>query len=306
MLPQSEMSRLVVFRGNSKDTVTAEAWAEMVDRHISVLNWTTKQTAGAAIESMRDDANIWRENLANSSDTDKRNLLEDWNAMKAVFLKRFGKAKTRAAKVQGLGQLRQATGETCGAYQDRVVHTLDKLTTAKMQTCDGVNQKKGFTDCRDLFETAIFLNGLKGDLRMYVEMDLKDTTTTEEVYEMARATEIAVNSKNNQHKVGAVTSQQDHSMETLRGEVSELKRSMDQGHVAAASDRRSNNNKPKVGQRDKPMSDRRPMLCWKCKQWGKHLSKECKLTAEEVARLTPMSKDDRPTGTVVDTQYPNA
>ena len=46
MLPQSEMSRLIQFKGTSKDTVTAEAWAEMVDRHITVLKWSPEQTAG--------------------------------------------------------------------------------------------------------------------------------------------------------------------------------------------------------------------------------------------------------------------
>ena len=127
-LPQSEMSRLVIFRGNSKDTVTAEAWAEMVDRHITVLKWSAEQTAGAAIESMRDDANIWRENLNNSADPDKKAILKDWTLLRKAFLTRFGKAKTRAARVQGLGQLKQANNETCRAFQDRVIHALDKLT----------------------------------------------------------------------------------------------------------------------------------------------------------------------------------
>ncbi len=302
MLPQSEMSRLVIFRGNSKDTVTAEAWADMVDRHITVLNWTTKQTAGAAIESMRDDANIWRENLNNSSDGVKRALLENWQAMRKEFLKRFGKAKTWAAKVHGLAQLRQAQGESCGTYQDRVVHTLDKLTAVKMKDQAG-QAATGFTACRDLFETAIFLNGLKGELRMYVEMDLEDETTTVQVYDLARKTEIAVNSRSGaQHKVAMLDGASDGKLEALRVEMTDLKKKVTTEQVGAVEKKRA----PKAGQRDKPMKDRRPMLCWKCKQWGKHLSKECKLTVEEIARLTPMTKDDKPAGPVSDAQYPNA
>ena len=188
MLPQSEMSRLVVFRGNSKDTVTAEAWAEMVDRHISVLKWSPEQTAGAAIESMRDDANIWRENVANSPAQAKRDWLKDWALMRPEFLKRFGKVKTRAAKVQGLGQLRQNTGEACGTYQDRVIHALDKLTAKPAQACTTRDERAGFNNCRDLFEAAIFLNGLRGDIRMYIEMELKETSTADEIYELARTT----------------------------------------------------------------------------------------------------------------------
>lgn len=305
MLPQSEMSRLVVFRGNSKDTVTAEAWAEMVDRHISVLKWSPEQTAGAAIESMRDDANIWRENVANSPAQTKRDWLKDWALMRPEFLKRFGKAKTRAAKVQGLGQLRQNTGEACGTYQDRVIHALDKLTAKPAQACTTRDERAGFNNCRDLFEAAIFLNGLRGDIRMYIEMELKETSTADEIYELARTTEIALNSKTG-HKVAFIDSNAEGALQAIQKEVKELKKSLETTEKIAAVTKTTKTDKPKDQVRNKPMAQRRPMLCWKCKQWGKHLKEECKLSADEIARLTPQSKDDRPGGEVFDAQYPNA
>ena len=82
LLPQTELSRLILFHGNGKDKTTPRAWAEMVDRHVTVLNWSNEQTAGAAIEAMREDANIWRQNLADHGDPDKRAVLKDWSKLK--------------------------------------------------------------------------------------------------------------------------------------------------------------------------------------------------------------------------------
>ena len=56
----------------------------------------------------------------------------------------------------------------------------------------------------------------------------------------------------------------------------------------------------------KPMADRGAILCWRCKQWGKHFQDECKLTTEQIQALTPQSKEDKPTGQVFDSQFPNA
>ena len=309
ILPQSEMSRLVVFRGNSKDTVTAEAWAEMVDRHISVLKWSAAQTAGAAIESMRDDANIWRENLANSGDQAKKDLLLDWTAMRPAFLTRFGKAKTRAARVQGLGQLRQAAGESCGSYQDRVIHALNKLTSkAANEDNMTANDKRGFTKCRELFETAIFLNGLRSDIRTYVELELRDDTTAEKIYETARHTEIALNSKKEQHKVAKVDTED--KFEKLKADIlSEMKKTATGGSEVVAAINKDKKDKKKTAGKSvkaKPMGERGAIHCWRCKQWGKHLQAECKLTPDQIQTMRPMTKDDKPVGEVFDAQYPNA
>lgn len=307
MLPQSEMSRLVVFRGNSKDTVTAEAWAEMVDRHISVLKWSPEQTAGAAIESMRDEVNIWRENIA-VSQTEKH-LVKDWNALKPVFLLRFGKAKTRTSQIQGIGQLRQTSNESCNTYLDRVVHTLNKLTHKHAERCTEGDQREGFYICKDVLESALFLNGLRSDVKMFVDMDIKEDTTKAAIYEMARATETAVNSKN--HKVHALLSSDDR-VDSLTAKIEELRRVVSTQVQAGRTQEvyaiaKGNPKKAKTPGKTTPMSERRgPILCWKCKQWGKHVIKECKLTADEIAQLTPQSKEDKPTGEVYDKQYPNA
>ena len=106
-LPAADMSRLVIFRGTNKDTVTAEAWADMVDRFVTILNWDSKQTAGAAVEAMRDDALSWVSTLKHDFDASRRALIEDWQLLKPEFLKRFEKYKSRARGCRGGGPAAQ-------------------------------------------------------------------------------------------------------------------------------------------------------------------------------------------------------
>ena len=181
---------------------------------------------------------------------------------------------------------------------------MDKLTAKPAQACANNDEKRGFIACRDLFEAAIFLNGLKSDIRMYIEMDLKETSTAEDIYEMARTTEIALNSKST-HKVAMIEVQNDGTLQAIQREVKELKKSLDtSSERVAAVGKKEKASKDRI--KNKPMGQRAAMLCWKCKQWGKHLREECKLTSDEIARLTPQGKEERPTGEVFDAQYPNA
>ena len=103
-----------------------------------------------------------------------------------------------------------------------------------------------------------------------------------------------------------IDSNAEGTLQAIQKEVKELKKSLETTEKIAAVTKRDKTDKPKDQVRNKPMAQRRPMLCWKCKQWGKHLKEECKLSADEIARLTPQSKDDRPGGEVFDAQYPNA
>jgi hypothetical protein len=319
MLPQNEMSRLTIFRGTNKDTVSAEAWAEQVDRYVTVLKWNQEQTAGAAIEVMRDDANCWRENLANSSDPTRKALLKDWSRLRPEFITRFAKSRTRASKVQGFSQLKQQPQETSIAFNDRVVHALDKLTAKGFESLSQADIK-GFNICRDIFEAAIYICGMKSDIRLWVEMEMEDDTPTSELRKLARKAEEAYNSKTGHPKVAAleiVHGTGDPYLETLKGELKDLKATIRKtianhtpGQVAAAALA-----KKEKGGRSGQGNKRRTMpamaertgfiLCWKCKQWGKHLHTECKLTEAEIERLSPQSQDNKPEGTVFDTQFPN-
>lgn len=313
-MSQAEMSRLPQFKGNNKDSITAEAWTEMVDRHITVLKWNAEQTAGAAIEALRDEANVWRENLQNGR-ADQKAILKDWTVMRTAFLERFTRVGSRATKVQNLGNLKQGNGETCAAFGDRVIHALDKLTATAYATQNNDNRKTGFMACRDLLEGAIFLCGIKNDIRLWVEMDMTDQSSNEDLRKLAQKAEIALGTRNSGnpkvHAITATTEKEEGHVTDLKNELKELKatvRALSKGETVAAMSKSSSAGAMRPRRPLPPMGERdRPIHCWRCRQWGKHTKTECRLTDAQVANLTPMKKEDKPEGMeFIDAQFPNA
>ena len=305
---------MILFHGNHKDKTTPRAWAEMVDRHITVLNWSNEQTAGAAIEAMREDANIWRQNLADHGDPEKRALLKDWSKFKVEFLNRFEKHKTRACKVQAISTLKQHQNEACEPYYDRVCHALNMLTAKQMKTYEqGSDELKGFLECKDIFESALFMSGLRPEVRVYVEMELQESTSSAEIFTKARQTESAMASKSSK-QIAAIAAMEKPPDAWAAYIVDQLKSTEDLPIAAMKATpkkkkspaRRSatrvitGNTMPPPGQRTQPV------FCNRCKQWGVHYSTECKLSMEEVERMSPQSRDNRPTSVPYDSQYPNA
>ena len=215
---------------------------------------------------MREEANQWRENQANNIEETACNCIKSWTTMRKAFLLRFGKPKTRAAAVQGLTHLKQAQGERVSTYHDRVLGALDKLTKDRMDTrCITPDHKEGFADCRDLFETAIFLNGLKGEIRYQTELELEKEVDTRAkvIVEKATRAEIAGSSRDTVpgQKIAAVeiVTREEHPMETLKAELAEIKRAINSPQIVAAVDQKKTwSKKP---EQDKPMGERRPMLC---------------------------------------------
>jgi hypothetical protein len=309
MLAATEMDRLVTFRGTSKDTVTPEAWAEQVDRHISVLKWTSAQTAGAAIQAMRDEANIWRETLKHN--VDKKAMLTDWTLMRPAFIKRFGKHRTRASKIHGFGTLKQGPAESCNSYNDRVIHAMDKLLADEMEALEGENRKAGFKAARDIVETAVFMCGMKPELKPQVEMALNDEDGLDQVKKIALKAEIALSTRQANLKIAAIDTHGSETMRAVKGELQEIKavvKAITSGSNETVAAMRDKRNKAKTTKKMPAMGDRtHAILCWKCKQWGRHTQGECKLDSEQIARLVPQTKDDKPSGTnIYDAQFPNA
>jgi hypothetical protein len=141
-----------------------------------VLKWLPEQTDGRSrnrVHERRTTPTPSGERISSTTRETRAALLKNWTNLKLDFLKRFGKSKTRAAQVQGLGQLWQSNSESCNTYLDRVVHRLNKLTAKPMTTCRAGDHKKGF------LVSALFLNGLRSDVKMYVE---KEESTAEEIY----------------------------------------------------------------------------------------------------------------------------
>ena len=297
----SQQQGILPFRGNpAKDAQEPEAWVESVNRLVTMMKWTPQQAAGAATECMRDEAARWLENLKN--DRRKRNMVTDWTLLAPEFSKKWGTRRTQTAKVQYISNLQQRPAETTSLYQDRVTHAINKLIKDRMDKYVIEDEINAFLNCREAFEIALFVTGLHKELRQFVEWEMKDDSTSEQVFEFAKRAEEAFHSKNkDKAKVAAIT---DESLD-LAKELKDIKAIISKSDTeeVAAVTKGQPKRKPL---KDKPMSERPAVFCFKCKQWGKHILKECKLSAEDISRLTPQSKADKPKGQVKDTQFPNA
>ena len=290
MLPQTEVSRLPQFRGNEKDTLSVEQWAVMVDRHIDVLNWTPRQVAGAACEALRDDAAEWQQNLATSPHDDKRAAVKDWTLLRPRLVKRFDAlSRDKVKRVEALATLKQHAHETVDRYADRVEKVINLLTKNALEKARGnLERKQGYLDTRELIESSIFHNGLRQDVKQWVNARYAEANDDHEtLLELARSGENA-----EQRSRGAKV----HAVST----------SEPTAQVAATTRKQPAGNRQKMKRtRNIPMNERNAIKCYKCKQWGRHMMRECKLTREECESLTP-GPDERPVGDVHDTQYPNA
>ena len=150
------------------------------------------------------------------------------------------------------------------------------------------------------------------EVRVYVEMELQEKTSSAEIFTKARQTESAMASKCNK-QIGALTAMEkppDAGASYIWDQI----RSTDDHQVAAM---KVSANKKKPVRRSKtrvipggpmipPAQRSRPVFCYRCRQWGVHYSPECKISMEEVNRMTPQSRESRPSSAPYDPQYPSA
>ena len=127
----SQQQGILPFRGNDRDVQQPEQWVDQVNRLAAMMKWTPQQTAGAAIECLRDEAACWLDNLKN--DRKKQGMVTDWSQLEPEFLKKWGIRRTQTAKVQYLSNLQQKQGERTSLFQDRVTHAVNKLVKERMK-----------------------------------------------------------------------------------------------------------------------------------------------------------------------------
>lgn len=271
---------------------------------MSVLHWTQEQTAGAAAEALRDDAAIFRECLRKSDRPELKAAVEKWELFEKHLLKRFGKPKDITKQVQSITNLKQKPNETVDAFADRVNYTLNKITEKTLEKCRNDESKlEGYREMRLKFESMIFLSGLRRDIVFGTNLMLTDDMPMDDIRETTRKAETASNTQKGQvNALMSEISKEREKTKQMMHKVEEVLKNKPQGMQNSVAAARTTTSKPKQKLK---MADRNPMLCFKCHQWGKHMARECKLTQGEIDALTPMSRDDKPTGPIVDAQFPN-
>ena len=333
-----QVVKIPLYYGNGTDKITPNQWVETVDRARTINGWTRKQAADAACEAFRSDAEIFRENLL-YGEQEEKDKLDDWTQLKTAFCERFQVEDNPIVKSQALQGLKQKPNETAQAFFDRTDNVIKKcLKDALAALPAAATGPQGFIACRKELTLMLFQCGLLPDVRVWVSAGSKGKKLTlAEAKEAALSADEALKVKarppgpralaavdvdceiagvaTNQPKPGG---QATTSLEAKKQEIANLQRELAALQPAGAA-------KPKAGRgaggggrgggrgggagrgrlADKPIQQRDWILCHRCGQWGQHLSIECKIGADEMAKLQRQTDKDKPSGPAWDSQFPN-
>jgi hypothetical protein len=309
------------FWGDAKDSQTPEQWTQTIERAKDVNRWTDATAASAAVESLRGDANVWAENLSWGEATDKT-ALTHWPDLKTKFLERFKRSQTPAEKVALVISLKQKANETTETFYDRVENVMKRCTKSELEG-EPEADKKGFTDCRSVMTKLMFLQGLRTDIRLWVEGTAnEEEMTLDNCRKSAMRADKALKAKQGPTAttVARVAAFHDESNNEMAAELAALRQQVKGAQGNQGKKKNANANagrsgasaKPRSGgmgffatQRTLPVAKREWIHCNSCLQWGQHFADECKLSAEEKGALRRQPRDQRPSGQPKDAQYPN-
>lgn len=336
--------KIPLFYGDKTDTMTAEQWANTIDRARDLHNWDDAQSAAAATENFRGSANMWRENLT-MGNADQVAAATDWEAMKTLFLQQFGETTLPTQKVDLMLGLKQQKDETAKTFYVRVDNALKKISkTALAATPEA--QKPGFIRCRENMQQFVFMAGLKAEVRKWVTASMPDNPTLDNLRQAAIKADQAEFQKlsaavHNLAEIQNMAAMRSMGMQGGEDQIAQdrtFRRTYGGSHMNAGPSRgfetpeqelaalRAQNRQLTAGGKQKqtggqqqggarqkesqnvkaiPMAERGWILCYNCHQWGQHFKHECQVPKEEAKKLVKQTARDKPQGAPHDSQYPN-
>ena len=299
------VTRLQAWRGNGKDATTIELWIDQVERMATQKGWNAERTAAAVCDALKDTAARWMAVI--KANPNKADTLKDWVRLKPAIKKRFADALTATQKQAFVRGLIQAPNETVQDFYDRVALALSKVHQNPRESLAGeelTGQRKGYDKSLDVTLGTLFIAGLRQDTREYVEVNMNDTDGSETILDLAIKSEAArgQGAKAAALRLAAIEENKDdtYEMNKVNEELAVLRSRMNTFTAGTKTrNKRFNTPLPPFNQRDKWY------YCYKCKQHGLHISKECRLTEDQISKLTPAPRYPNPTSTPKDNQFPN-
>ena len=301
----NSVTRLQVWKGNGKDSTTVELWIDQVERMATQKGWNNERTAAAVCDALKDTAARWMAVI--KANPNKAATLQSWNDLKPALKKRFADALTATQKQAFVRGLVQASNESVQDFFDRVALALSKVHQTPRQALAGEQlqgQRKGYDKSQDVTLGTLFIAGLRQDTREYVEVNMTENDNSERILELAIKSETAKGHGAKAAALKLAAIDDDALDETRLRKVNEelaVLRSRMNTFTAGTKSKTKTFNNPLP-----PMKDRKTWYyCYKCKQHGLHISKECKLTKDQITKLVPAPRYPNPTSTPSDSQFPN-
>ena len=301
------LARLAAWKGNGKDSTTIELWIDQVERMATQKGWNNERTAAAVCDALKENAARWMAVM--KANPDRRRKLSDWALLKPALNKRFADSLTAAQKQSFARGLVQAPNEAVQDFYDRVAFALAKVHEDHREHLAGIEldgQKLGYDKSTDVGLGSMFVTGLRPEIREYVECNMKERADSESLLELAVKSESSkgLGATSASLKLAALDDSYEPSNEwrMISNELAEIKTRMNTFSAGAGRGRGR-------GKATTPLpafKDRKTWFyCYKCRQHGLHVSKECRLNDDQKARLTPQPRFPLPTSTPTDAQFPN-
>ena len=322
--------KVPTFYGDNTDggKTTAYKFREMIERAQTLNRWTDKDTAEMAINHLAGDAADWAERMVRSNRPEERSIMESWNTMRPVFMKRFDIMPTPTQKIAKIANITQYPKETAKRYYDRLREALDYVgkETLMNPPAAGGTWEQGFLAASDVIFETFYLRGLDPKIRLQVQTQLgKDCTLEQLVDKVNEVDELLkednqsnakrvmmapLNAEPKEQASGGAESNVNSMIEKkIKEELNVMQAQlagMGAGRGKKAATGGGPAKRPSQNIQVIPMKQRDWILCYACRQWGQHFAHECRLTKEEVRNLTRMSAKDKPTGKANDTQFGTA
>ena len=300
----NSVTRLQVWKGNGKDATTIELWIDQVERMATQKGWNAERTAAAVCDALKDTAARWMAVM--KANPNKADTLNNWTQLKPAIKKRFADALTATQKQAFVRGLIQAPNETVQDFYDRVALALSKVHQIPREGLEGnqlEGQRKGYDKSLDVTLGTLFISGLRQDTREYVEVNMKEKDDSEKILDLAIKSEAArgQGAKAAALKLAAIEENTEVNHINKVNEELAVLRSRMNTFTAGTKTRNRKFNSPLP-----PFNERNTWYyCYKCKQHGLHISKECRLNDTQISKLTPAPRYPNPTSTPKDSQFPN-
>ena len=301
--------------------ITLENWLDNVNEHKTLRNWSEGQTVSAAKLKLEGKAAVWKQNAI----AETPEVFSSWSTLKEALWSRFGQQKTPTENTNALHDCKQQFEpyEEIKDFHDRsMIIARNFMSSVKKEECakdcssaDPCAVCKQAKNAVDHVKFQTFIKGMLPHLRQAVQAD-GSSDTVDKALKVAQDKEQSLKNsrpRGQNDDINAVEYDVQEWYNRGRGQTKGNfrggpQRGRGRGRGGGQDFRRRERNqsfqprKPRFI--DVPLKDRpNTILCFRCKKYGRHYAKECKVKIQNVNSMEKEKHEKEFVNEGEDTEY---